>query len=77
MYVVKTWTEYIWKQKGRNSLLEHFIRTLDWIFVYLYTLEALYPFSYTVCLSCLIIKLGPGGGGGLPYETDGDACRLA
>ena len=23
------------------------------------------------------VTLGPGGGGGLPYESDGDACRLA
>ena len=32
------------------SLIEHFKLTLDWIFVYLYTLKALNLFSYTVYL---------------------------
>ena len=39
------------------SLLEHLIRTLVWISVYLYMLKTLYLFSYTVYLSCLIIKV--------------------
>ena len=38
-------------------MLEHFIETLVWISFYLYMLKALYLFSYTVSLSCLIIKV--------------------
>ena len=57
--VVKTWTINLkTKRKLWNtSLIEDCNKnTLEWISVYLYILKALYPFSYTVYLSCLLIK---------------------
>ena len=47
--------QHVWKRKERKkkllsaSLIEHFILTLDWIFVYLYTTGADYGSWYTGC----------------------------
>ena len=58
-YLVKTWTIHLkMKTKKKNSLKKRLLRrtlhknteSLDWIFVYLYALKALYLLSYKLSL---------------------------